>query len=324
MSGTKDVSRGTPRTWQRAVMAAGTVLAASVISLSMIAPAMAASDTSTQVAMATGVNPETAVPILGGSTLLQPGGVMWYGFQYAGDQSQIQVILNAGGQSGLSFGVWTPDLIKQYEAGNAVNPIGLGSPNADVAGADLFWTGNFDQPATYFFKVENDAMSPIGYTLSVNGSGVWAPAGATAMAAPDTTGASLAPMAPSAVAVAAPGASSETALPANGSSTTLNPGASAWFGFNYAGDQSQIQAILNAQGQTGLSFGVWTPDLIKQYEAGQAVSPIGMGSPNADVAGADLFWTGNFDLAAKYFVLVTNNGTTPITFALQVLGSGVF
>ena len=131
--------------FRKLMILVGAAVAVSLISLSLVTGAFAASD---------GSNPESALPINGTWATLNPGGTAWYGFQYAGDASQIQVILNEQGQSGLAFGVWTPELIKQYEAGQAVNPIGMGAPNVDVP-ADLFWTGNFDLAATYFVRVDN-------------------------------------------------------------------------------------------------------------------------------------------------------------------------
>ena len=153
-------------------------------------------------------------------------------------------------------------------------------------------------------RVDNTGSAPIYYSLSVNGGSVSMLPGAAVASAPAMTTGSAAPAAPAVA--AASGVNPETALTVDGNAFTLQPGATVWYGFKYAGDASQIQVILNAQGQTGLAFGVWTPDLIKQYEAGQAVEPIGRGSANVDVPGADLFWTGNFDLAATYFVRVDN------------------
>jgi hypothetical protein len=295
----------------------GVAVAASLMSLSIVSVAFADST-----AVVPGSNAETALNITGDWATIQPGASVWYGFNYAGDASQIQLILNEQGMTGLAFDVLTPERLAQYEAGNAIDPIGSGSQNVDVPGGDLFWTGNFDLPADYYVRVDNNTMSAMSYSLGVNGSGVAMLPGTVPVAAsaPATTmSASAAPAAP-----ALPGSNAETALPINGAWTTLQPGASLWFGFNYAGDASQIQLILNEQGLSGLAFGVWTPDRVAQYEAGAAVDPIGRGSPNADVSGADLFWTGNFDIPAVYFVRVDNNGTSPIAFSLTMTGSGVW
>jgi hypothetical protein len=118
------------------------------------------------------------------------------------------------------------------------------------------------------------------------------------------------------------GSNPQLALPITGDWATLNPGASVWYAFQYAGDASQISVILNDQGMTGLAFGVWTPDRLAEWEAGTAIDAIGHGSPNVDVP-ADLFWTGNFNLAATYYVKVDNNGASPIAYNLMVTGTGV-
>jgi hypothetical protein len=295
----------------------GVAVAVSLISLLTFTSAFAAG--SSPLPVAAGANPENALNITGNWVTLQPGASLWYGFQYTGDKSQIQVILNDQGQSGLALGVWTPARIAQMEAGQSVKPIGYGSPNKDVPAADLFWAGNFDIAAPYYVQVENNSSNSIAYSLSVTGSGVYMLPGAATqpISAPAT------PLAPAPAPAPAGGSNPETALAITGGSTTLQPGASLWFNFQYAGDKSQIQVILDDQGQSGPVFGVWTPTQIAQMEAGQSVKPIGYGSPNKDVP-ADLFWTGHFNIAAPYYVKIENDGTAPITFTLQVLGSGVW
>jgi len=271
-------------------------------------------------AVPAGANPENALPADGSATTLNPGASAWYGFVYAGDASPINIALNAQGQSGLAFSVWTPERIAQYEAGQAVDPIGRGAENPDVAGADLFWTGSFDLPGTYHVWVENASADPLGFSLTATGKGVSglpesAPVLVVAAPAPAAAVPAPAPMAKL-------GVNPETALAPG--TTLLNPGASAWYAFSYAGDASQIDVVLNAQGQSGLAFGVWTPERITQYEAGQAVDPIGRGSENPDIAGADLFWTGNFTIPATYYVWVQNTSSDPIGYTLPVDGSGVW
>jgi hypothetical protein len=154
--------------YKKMLMMMGAVVAVSLISLSIVAGAFAAPAGPAP----DGSSPETALNIAGGWMTIQPGASVWYGFQYAGDKSQIQVILNEQGLTGLAFGVWTPGEVAQWEAGQAVNPVGRGSPNVDVP-ADLFWTGNFDFAAFYYVRVDNNGTSAMTYSLTMTGSGVW-------------------------------------------------------------------------------------------------------------------------------------------------------
>jgi hypothetical protein len=269
---------------------------------------------------ATGATPDQALAPDGVTRTLAGNSSVWYAFQYSGDQSQITIQLYDQGVAGAVFTVWTPDEVKQMEAGQTVNPVGAGSPNPDLL-SNLSWSGNFNMAGTYYVQVSNVNGDAFTYSLTVTGSGVSMPPAPASVAVNAPAPAPTPAAAPAAT--TSDGSSPALALPITGGSATLNPGASLWFGFQYTGDKSQIQVILNDNGESGLAFGVWTPGEIQQMAAGQTVDPIGRGSPNPDVP-ADLFWTGNFNQAGTYYVMVQNNSTSAIGFTLAVTGSGTY
>jgi len=112
------------------------------------------------------------------------------------------------------------------------------------------------------------------------------------------------------------------ALAASGQWLPLAVGQQVWYAFQYAGDGSQILARMSVV-PTGIAgFEIWTPAEYQQYLQGNTVTPVGRGSANVDFGG-DLIWSGNFDTAGTYYVIVTETGPNPGNFSLSVTGDGV-
>lgn len=106
-----------------------------------------------------------------GSRSLQPNQQQWYAFQYAGDNSPIQVRLSG---SNMQFSVWTQQDINNAAGnfGSSANPVGRSTSNSNFNG-DQYWTGSFNAPGTYYVMVENANGGQGGnYTLQITGSGV--------------------------------------------------------------------------------------------------------------------------------------------------------
>jgi len=118
----------------------------------------------------------------------------------------------------------------------------------------------------------------------------------------------------------AAGLGPDDALSPNGQWTALETAQPTWYAFNYAGDGSQIVVRMGVDASHPAAFEVWTPDQLAQWARGESVSPIGRGAAN-DLFGGDLVWTGSFNTAGVYYVLVT--AETPTTYALQISGDGV-
>ncbi len=129
--------------------------------------------------------------------------------------------------------------------------------------------------------------------------------------------AGLTAVGPMATAAAAAGAS--TVLVADGQWHALPAGQQAWYTFDYSGDGSQI--LIRMAAANGAGFEVWTPEQFAQYQAGATVDPIGRGSAS-DIYGGDLIWSGNFNEAGTYHVIVTA-GSGQADYALTISGSGV-
>ncbi|MFC2031588.1 TolB family protein [Chloroflexota bacterium] len=102
-------------------------------------------------------------------------------------------------------------------------------------------------------------------------------------------------------------------------------GVSHWYGFQYAGDSSQIEVRLQVVPEGGAAFEVWTPELIERWGLGYEVEPIGRGSVDP-FSGRDLIWTGSFSTRGTYYVVITHAGDQPASsyYLLTVTGPGVF
>ena len=122
-----------------------------------------------------GTNPGNALTVPAGPLRLAFGQRMWYAFNYAGDSSQIQIQMGVTPPGAASFAIWTPTNVKHWTQGNPENPEGRGTPNSWYNG-DLLWSGNFNQPGTYYVSVDQTGPYTGSVNLSISGDGV-SPAG---------------------------------------------------------------------------------------------------------------------------------------------------
>lgn len=299
---------------RKLITALGAAALLSLVSMLIVSSAFAA-------ATRTGgsATPADALQINGTTYTLPAGASAWYGFMYPGDLSQVSVMLSSGGMSGFTFQVFTPD-----EIANGLASVGAGSFNPFV-NADLFWTGNFNTPGFYYVEVMNTTGNALPYSLMINGniSGLPETSGAesnTAIGGGPATTVAAAP----AAAIAAPagpvhdGSSVQNAFILNGTGETLAPGASAWYMFKSAGGDSENQVWLNANGASGMSFTVWTPE-----EIANGTTNVGAGSFDPFFS-ADLLWQGNFVDPGIYYVQVTNNSDMAVPYMLNVSGNVPF
>ena len=281
--------------------------------------------TSAYAATPTGTGPDQALSPTGKWTQAAPASTTWYGFTYSGDNAQILVSLDVVPDNGATFSIWTPEQVERWAAGQAVEPIGRGSPNPNVSGS-LSWAGNFNQAGVYYVVVENNGSNASYHAVRVTGSAVTIAADTAQQA--ETRAATAAPVQAAAAtaakaAVETSGASPEQAFSTPAYSVSIAPGASIWHELEYAGDQSQILVWLDDLSGTGVSFSVWTPDNVRQMEMGNAVNPVGRGAVNAYAPG-DLSWSGNFPQAGMYYMNVQNSGSTVATYSVYMQGSGVW
>ncbi len=92
-----------------------------------------------------------------------------YRFDYLGDGSPIKVELTQTDPSSLVVSIYTSDQIDAERRGDAVTPVGRGTPTrADT----LLWSGGFKIKGVYYVVVENRSSSAISYQMNITGDGV--------------------------------------------------------------------------------------------------------------------------------------------------------
>ena len=133
-----------------------------------------------------GTGPDDALTISDEFVSLHAGETLWYSFQYVGhleyetvDEeevafwagSEIQVWLDAEPDESVTFSIWTEEQIKQWAAGEEVEPVGRGTANEYEAG-DLFWAGSFVAPGEYYVVVENGSPADASFQLGITSGDV--------------------------------------------------------------------------------------------------------------------------------------------------------
>jgi hypothetical protein len=96
----------------------------------------------------------------------------WESFYYEGDGSNVEISLDTEPDQGAVFSVWTPQQLREYSQGLEVEPVGRGTPN-DSVDADLFWSGSFVQPGTFYVLVEHRGEAPSYCKLTLQGKDAW-------------------------------------------------------------------------------------------------------------------------------------------------------
>jgi hypothetical protein len=128
------------------------------------APAPAAPERAAQPA-------ESRIGLNAGYEQMQIGHDHWVKFEYVGDESQVTVALDVKPTHGATFSVYTPEQMRKYKAGQDVEPVGRGS-DSEYAAGDLFWSGKFTSPGTYYVRVEHGGGIPSWCKLTIAGDGV--------------------------------------------------------------------------------------------------------------------------------------------------------
>jgi len=96
----------------------------------------------------------------------------WEAFYYSGDDSKVDISLDSEPNEGASFSVWTAEQARLFGLGEDVDPTGRGTPN-EYAEGDLFWSGSFAQPGTYYVLVEHRGEAPSYCRLTLQGKDAW-------------------------------------------------------------------------------------------------------------------------------------------------------
>ena len=101
---------------------------------------------------------------------------------------------------------------------------------------------------------------------------------------------------------------------------TLLAGGHAEYRFQYAGDRTQIQVALDAEGVKGVDLFIYTPVQLEAAKLGGKLVPVGRGTPGHR---HDSFWAGNFNAAGVYEAVVENHTNDSVFYRLSITGESV-
>ncbi len=105
----------------------------------------------------------------GASMTAMPESKTWYKFDESGSNKTITIALDANGQGGIQFSVYTPEAITKWFNGEKLQALGVSS---STPVHDRVWEGRFRAAGTYYIVVENKSQNSIEYRLNVTGEGV--------------------------------------------------------------------------------------------------------------------------------------------------------
>ncbi len=123
-----------------------------------------------------------------------------------------------------------------------------------------------------------------------------------------------------------PGSGPADALRVTGTWQTIAANTSLWFYFDYGGDKSIIEVAVDDNNASNVELAVFTPAQANDWVSDPSTPPIGRGTKPAEdknFVGHDLDWEAAFRFGGRYFVVVTNKNTTPVSFLLTVTGKSV-
>jgi hypothetical protein len=134
-------------------------------------------------AEAPNTQPATARYINGQPQSIPANSATWYKFDYAGDKSQVTVLMPNGANTLIAFNVYTPEQAQSWWDAKT-KPIGRGTAyQIDCATGeenymgqcqsnDLKWVGKFNFPGTFYVQVVNYNTGTANFTLTIQGTGV--------------------------------------------------------------------------------------------------------------------------------------------------------
>jgi TolB protein len=131
---------------------------------------------------------------------------------------------------------------------------------------------------------------------------------------------------PAVFAQAPTGSSPLDAMTFTGNQVMIGGNSVLWFYFDYPGDRSKVQVGLNSNLAQYLRLAIYTPEQAQAWMRDTGVTPIGVATKPAEgtaTAQYDLYWSGSFTLAGRYFIVVTNFSPTPSVFRLSARGETI-
>ena len=127
-------------------------------------------------------------------------------------------------------------------------------------------------------------------------------------------------------------------------SSSIAPGTTLWFYFDYAvdnmgggfgrgsaprlnGPSAQVKVAVDANGAPGLALAIYTPDQASAWVNDPTTAPVGRGTPYTDTSNDlvthDLYWAGAFNASGRYLIAVSNSASVPVAFEMTVSGDWV-
>lgn len=122
------------------------------------------------------------------------------------------------------------------------------------------------------------------------------------------------------------GASPRDPLRVTGTWQTIAPNTSLWFYFDYGGDRSLIQVLLQNHQAENVRLAVYTPALARDWQTDPSVAPVGLGArpgETSQLRDYDLAWQGAFNFPGRFFAVVANDNPKPIPFRLTITGTNI-
>jgi hypothetical protein len=130
-------------------------------------------------------DPNTAAYLASGQPQsISANSARWYKFDYAGDKSQITILMPNGANTLVAFNVFTPEQAQSWWE-KTTKPIGRGTAYqidcetgqenylGQCQSNDLKWVGEFNFPGTFFVQVVNYNTGTANFTLTIAGTGVY-------------------------------------------------------------------------------------------------------------------------------------------------------
>ena len=130
-----------------------------------------------------GSGPGDALSPVGDAQALAPHSALWFEFEvghstktisgfgrnmYLAPRAAIVATLDAADATGTRMAIYTPEEISNWQNGNALRAVGVGS-SSGAKGHDLLWTGSFSVPGTYYAVAYNDTDAAVTVQLEVTG-----------------------------------------------------------------------------------------------------------------------------------------------------------
>lgn len=238
---------------------------------------------------------------------------LWYRFDYAGDRTLILTKMFDAANSGLDYGLWSPETSeKPFGRGTAKN-VPCGSDKCEDA--DLTWKGATPVRGTYFLEVTNTTAKPLTFYLILAGESV-------------SFGPPPVPDALSSIIQAPSNISADTAAPLENNLMQVAPdNTSLWYRFDFAGTTSPIVVTLVDGRRTDVFFRVYTADQARQVDTIGAFVGQGSGAVANCSAGqcllGDMSWAGGMMGPGTYYVQVHNASPDAVFFRLLTEGDGI-